>query len=675
MRLKYYFINSEYDGNNRYLKYFSCLWAIVLLLPLVYFPLPNLLFGHPWKVELATSLLLALTLILFLFKSLNRRNLVTIPPVIILWLIAPCGLFVLWSSISALWADSTLSVIHHTLLWFCYLVFLLFAIQIVSNRKLFVLSIFSLSVIIGMIAAICIIEYTFSARITEVFGFRYARFAEMHATALPLFFSFVLRFKRKHFAWAILMTVLIWLALLFSLSRGALLSAIVGLFIFILLRILTGQTAAERKRLILVTGAIILITVFVYLPIFSSNQQSQNMLTRVSIQNDDPSNTIQKNIRLLFNGVGLEMFTGNILKGVGADNFGLEFNKYRASFSSKIDNKAVAEQKEELFPERAHNEYLQILAELGVVGGVFFAWFLLGIARLEFATIAKNKLLKSNILNHAAIAGIAAFLCSSLFSSFSFRLMQNGLVFFFLLAILLKNHLGKKNQVKVSSLTKINLWSPAFVSIAIVLCLSLTVFSALKATSQFLTFRGERERDFETAKMYFKKAEMFDPANAAANFYLGLRLHDENQFQESSHQFKEAVAKGLNPMGSYSYLISSQILANDFEAAKKTASEAVGIFPYSVFARVRYGSLLEKLSMKNEATEQYEIAKQLNKKQAETWRLLINEGVVTALEKAESSNNEILSLDKLIPTDAVNAVISEREILHPEERIKIEFNN
>ncbi len=672
MRLKDVFTTSENRDSN-YLKYFSVLWVIVLILPLIYFPLPSILFGHPWKVELATSLLLAFSLIYLLFKFPKDANFTVISTQANLWIISPLCLLILWSGTSVFWAGSTLSVAHHTLVWFSYLVFFLFAIQIVDSRKLFILSIFFLSAVIGIIAMLCVIEYTFATQITEVFGFRYARFAEMHAAVLPLFFSFILKLKRRNLVWAILMTVIVWLALLFSLSRGALLSSIVGLSVFILLRALIHQTSFEKKRLVLAAAGIILVAVFVQIPIFSSNQ-SQNMLGRLNIQNEDSSNSIQKNIRLLFYGVGVEMFTNNALTGVGADNFGLEFNKYRAVFSSKIENKAVAEQKEELFPERAHNEYLQILAELGVVGGAFFAWLIFGIFKLEFNTLKNNKLIASNTLNHAAIAGMIAFLCSSAVSSFSFRLMQNGLVFFFLLAILLKGHCIKKNFNNLFQSLALNRCIPTFAIIAIVLCFSLTIFSAFKAISQFFTYQAEKQKDFETAKSYFEKAEILDPANAAAAVSYGFRLRGEDKLQESSYQFKEAVAKGLNPIGSYSYLISSQILTNDFEGAKNTASEAVKIFPYSVFARVRYGSLLEKLDLKDEAAAQYEIAKHLNKKQAETWRLLINEGSFVAIKEAKG-NDQILSLDKLIPNDAIFAVLSERQILHPEEVIKFESNN
>jgi len=45
---------------------------------------------------------------------------------------------------------------------------------------------------------------------------------------------------------------------------------------------------------------------------------------------------------------------------------------------------------EAILPERSHNEYLQILAELGTVGFLLFAWLLFGIIKLLFGLRRKS---------------------------------------------------------------------------------------------------------------------------------------------------------------------------------------------------------------------------------------------------------------------------------------------
>ena len=337
------------------------------------------------------------------------------------------------------------------------------------------------------------------------------------------------------------------------------------------------------------------------------------------IDDKNAGNSISQNVRFLFAGVGKEMFFDNYLTGVGADNFGLEFNKYRAVFSSKPENKDNANQQEEYLPERAHNEYLQILTELGITGGIIFLFLLGGILKLGFAEIVKKRFERSNILTHSAIGGIVAFLVSSCFSSFSFRLMQNGLIFFFLLAILLRNFAVEKDQEKQNKLTINPQLKLIFVSIALVGCLSLIIFSGLKAISQYFVCQAEKQENFEAAQYYYENAILLDPANASANNSFGMRLLNEVNYAKSAAQFRQSVKKGANDSVSYSYLISAQLLADQPQQAVNTASEAVAIFPYSVFLRVRYADLLNKFNKKTEAENQLAIAGQINKKQAETW--------------------------------------------------------
>jgi len=114
-------------------------------------------------------------------------------------------------------------------------------------------------------------------------------------------------------------------------------------------------------------------------------------------------------------------------------------------------------------------------------------------------------------------------------------------------------------------------------------------------------------------------------------------------------------------------LISLQILANQFRQALDTSSEAVEIFPYSVFLRVRYAVLLKKFHKEDESDKQFEIAVRLDKKQAETWWLVMNNGTLTASREARV-NKEILNLDELKPSQAIFTVLNEQQIIDANEK-------
>lgn len=651
------------------LGWFCAVWALVILTPLIYFPAPGILAGHPWKVELATSLFL-----LFAIISLIKKNVLTIsiPSEILFWIIIPiCG-FILWSSISIIWANSTLSVIHHTLLWANYLIFFILAINFVASQKLFAVFTESLGLIIGIIATICIIEYLFSEQIGEVFGYRYGRYTEIYAALFPFFIALILRLKRKNLILTGTITALVWVAILFSLSRGALFCSILGFLIFISMRIFNRPDSTEKIRLVIVTVAMILIVFLIQIPTFITDGQKVTTIARITTVNEDEqTNSVQQNVRYLFWKVGFDMFRDNLTTGVGADNFGSEFNKYLAIFSIDEANKSTVAPQESHLAERTHNEYLQILIELGLIGGIIFLLLLFGIGRFAFKELKNERAQKTNIQTHAAIAGLIVFLITSAFSSFSFRLMQNGLIFFFLLAVLLRNRIKKSRPNQISAFSR--RYKVILVPAAIILCLSLTIYSSLKAISQFYVYQAEQEFNLAKAETYYQKAIILDPANGSANFSLGFRMFEANKYEAAASNFQAAVEKGLDTSIGYSLLATTQTLANKREEAEKTFTKALTIFPYSVFLRVRYAIALEKFNETAKAENQLEIARKINKKHAETWQVYIKEGEKAANEKAKT-NLDLVSIYSLSPRQAVPTVRTEREILYPEERMKFNFN-
>src|SRR5437016_5842479 len=189
-------------------------------------------------------------------------------------------------------------------------------------------------------------------------------------------------------------------------------------------------------------------------------------------------------------GVAGQMAANHWLIGVGADNFGIAFNAAKADLAAKHPSAASEEIAEDYVVERAHNEFLQIFAELGIVAILLFMAVFGYFALLTVKCFRRNIYALSPVL-WAAHAGMTAFFSSSMFSSFSFRAFQNGLVFFIVFAVAL-NELAKTSPNKVKEMENIRqplTRKPAF-ALAVIFAGLTAIYSATKAVAAYEVYRG-----------------------------------------------------------------------------------------------------------------------------------------------------------------------------------------
>ncbi|MCC7309027.1 MAG: O-antigen ligase family protein [Acidobacteria bacterium] len=641
--------------------YLISAWPLIIVVPLVQVPLPMFVTGHPWRAELALALYAAALIgtVLFAKRSGFRFHSPMMPTdrQFSIFIAA----FTAIGFISSLWAGAFASVVHHTLLWSLYLIFFAITCFIVSDRRLLRGSFFVLGAVSVVFCGICALEYFLRPSLDQTFGFRYARYAEISAALLPLFVSLAMRVKGRNFTLAAATVAGLWLQVLCSQSRTAVIASILGLALFAGLAVLFDRSRLELRRVAVLAGLFIAMTVSAQLPSILSPDRA-GALTRFSTAAEtDASNSIGQNVRRQFIGVGLEMAKQNLFTGVGADNFGLEYNKYRAVYSANTDDRAIAAYGEDGLPERAHNEYLQVLAESGIIGLAIFGAMLMYILFVGYGLIRRFANERYSITRIAAFAGIFAFLASSAFSSFSFRLGQNGIIFFFLAAVLLRT--AGPDPKKANALTR------KLVPSMLIISLTALAFFSARGWSQYLVNAGERTPNAIDASRTFDTALMFDPSNASAHFSYGMRLLGERDAENSARQFRLAVDKGINNVTAYSYLITALYLTDRLTEARDTAAEAVNIFPFSVFMQTRLALLESELG--NEAAAEIHFAKaaELDKKAAVTWRLLIGQGARAAAEAGRRGEG-VDVLYNLQPENPMWAIITEREIRFPEEKFK-----
>ena len=151
------------------------------------------------------------------------------------------------------------------------------------------------------------------------------------------------------------------------------------------------------------------------------------------------------------------------LTGTGFGSFEDIYPKYRTWSGDEIAG-------------HAHNDYIELFTDGGIIALVLFGWFLLSVLRSSFKTFTRRMEIYSLYLYIGSITGIVALLIHS-FTDFNFHIGANGLYFFFLLGLAvsaantrLKDELGDTylKRTKISSLRLICFLSPVILLLCVI---------------------------------------------------------------------------------------------------------------------------------------------------------------------------------------------------------------
>ncbi|HYJ45215.1 MAG TPA: O-antigen ligase family protein [Pyrinomonadaceae bacterium] len=642
----------------------GALWPLALLIPFA--PLLPRTAGLPWRQEFFMALLLVVTFAALTSQFWKHRSAFNLSRHD-LALALPLLLFVIWSATSSLWALSLSPALHHTLVWGAYLLFFLLMRRAAASACTLRLSLIGLTLVVWVLGISCAVEYwgapnDIAARTDSLFRY-FNGFGEMMAACVPLFAALALRLRRTRVALLCGATaVLAWLAVFQALERAPIVGAT-----FALLLLAAASTFTRRFRPRSLVRTLVLLAAFgaaTALQFVPSplNEGRISAASRLQATSAGEANT---RVRFLFWGIGLEMWRGHKLAGVGANNFDVAFPGARAEFSARHADSDLIAMDEEMLVERVHNEYIQILAELGLVG---FTLFLIFCASLVVAAWRALRHAESP-LAIGSICSLAAFALSSGASSASFRWMGGGLVFFFAAALV--SHFSAPREGAENAIFRL---TPAFARAA---SLSALAFSLLmlfgrgaQATSAAFQEMTASAQDEEHVEKLFDKALAWNPLDAATHYNFGIWLYLERRASEAVPHLRFAVERGFNASVCYAYLAAAEAGAGDLPAAEETLGRAARVYPRSVFLRVRHASALAEIGRGNEAADEYRAALALNSRMARGWRQLISFGRKAA-KAAAFYDKGVAQAGELAPENCIFAVLDENErrtpVAHLEE--------
>lgn len=623
---------------------FPVLLSAALLVPLFPLPQPAMHVNHPFKVELCVSIFL------IVFFALARHRGTRGESTLAGTIAYPIAAFVLWSGISFFWGRSFDSVAHHTLLWAIYLiVFLLFTSGVwpQADRQFVITTFILIALVLGVL---CIFDYLaisdFASAEYDI-RTRYGKYAEPLASISPVLWAAAIYIRKKPQTLVILLAALFsWITVMLSLSKGAFLAGIVGFAVFFIGSLIFSSRLA-RKRLFVFAAIWLAVTMGtqVFFSYFSAVPSTTSYITGTA--DTTRSTTL---MRVFTWKIARQMVSDHWLIGVGADNFGVEFNDARVQFRAVHPNDTTEEIAEDYIVERAHNEPLQVLTELGAIGLILFLLPLL---------IFGVSLVKSFRQGHrpspllwASLAGMAAFFVSSQFSSFSFRAAQNGVAFFMVFAVAVRS---LKRKRKNEGDTRARSLRPVYL-VSWTAILLMTTFCVSKVVAEYHAYIGGRSEEYSAASYHFRAAVAADREYAGAYLFHSGREEKEGNSAEAAQLTRKAIDYGLGISPVYSQLAKQQLTAGNAADAEATYREALSIYPRSIYLRMEFAVFLEDQGEAAAAAEQAATARSIDARQAEGWYLLIREGSIRTFYRARNDPT-IAPPAELVPLSAVQKYI------------------
>ena len=621
-------------------------------------------FVHMWRVEIAASIFLS-GIFVYLLRNQDKLKFdLQISHDEYRYIILPLLAFIFWSLLSTIWAPYWKSAIHHSLIWVEYLAFyLLFRYadsQLKIGNKIFTL----FAAILVLYALPAVAEYCaflFFGGTTTI-GIRFAKYGEQVVTILPFVLLMLVRLRGRRFLIGAAAVTFLWLLIFCTFGR-------INYFLFaaVIASVSIALVASKpHRRYIPKFALVVLLFVLAPLPLQVFSFFSSSSVSTVDRFSNSDALNASNNFRKLMMSVSAEMIRENPIIGIGADNFGFEVNRYRAIYGAAHPEDVNLAAAEDQNPEHAHNEFLQIAAELGVVGALIFSWLLIGIAVMAFRSVGRIR--SGSLAGFAAVTGIGAFLISSLVSAYSFRVMQNGIMFFFVLAIAVRATMGDRQTEKSRQpvvITRLKLQTA--IAAGLVACIGLTIYSGLRVASVIVAEQAAATRTTQAALPLYELSMRLDDENPDVRQDLGLRLFRNKRYSDAIPFLESATSVGKATSADLSYLATARSLAGDQAGAEKTLSIAAALYPRSPFVLSKYASVLESNGKTAEADELLERASNINSRSARTWQVLINSGP-KALSDMAARDSSYSAVMELKPQSSIYAVVAERLILHPDEQ-------
>jgi O-antigen ligase/tetratricopeptide (TPR) repeat protein len=292
--------------------------------------------------------------------------------------------------------------------------------------------------------------------------------------------------------------VLIGTSVFLSLSRGGVVSLSLSMLVMSILLMRREKKRKQIRLFILILSLVVLcVGWFGWKPIierFEPAGRSEISDLRVSIWKDSVG--IIKDFPVV---------------GTGFGSYVNIYPKYRSIFDDELLN-------------HAHNDYIELLADGGVIASALFGWFLFEVLLTSYRAFARRRELYSIYVFTGSVTGLVSILFHSVVD-FNLQIGANGLYFFFLLGLAVSAaHTRMREGLGETSLGKRVRPLPGLLrSISVLIMVLSVVFNTglLLGGAAFAYIRdlalqpALARQELVKIRALSRRAALFDPLNAA----------------------------------------------------------------------------------------------------------------------------------------------------------------
>ena len=245
--------------------------------------------------------------------------------------------------------------------------------------------------------------------------------------------------------------------------------------------------------------------------------------------------------------IAIWKFSGMMIKdhpilGSGIGTYKYNTFRYQAEFFKQGDNRSIYPYG---FADKAHNEYVQLWAELGTIGLAIFLWLIIAYFIYGIRYLKREKSEQKQGIMIGLMGGVVAFLVDCFFW-FPLHLSSNLSLFWLFIGLTMvmgfeKNAgSGSVSKSKGNSIYKLQ---PVFYIVIILLAVFLCITMArpfIARTCWYSGFKEVEKKNWEKAAEIYEEALKWDPYEGGLYYDLGKIFMERGLYNTALKYFKES---------------------------------------------------------------------------------------------------------------------------------------